>query len=409
MKQLFTLVIAATSLAVIAQTAPPSLSQRLKPYLSPNAWTAPKLPAVTRDTLMQSLNAARKYYLAQQRKDGSFTYALDIATGDKSSDDNQVRQAGALWGLVRLHQAFPTDETRKAIIQSLDFFSKNTRQLDSGETSFVFPGDSTIKTGTIALLTLAILDFQDDKALDESLRQHYRRLLFSYIAFLRTMEMDNGSWSRGFEIAINFRDPDSLSYYDGEALLAYMKAARSLNRKDLLFRINEALPKLIQRYTVDAWAPDGDDDLPRGFYQWGVMAFDQYVSAKWTPHADLAADAAIALTTWQIHAYSLESRKGNTGYAVEGIAAAIHVAQLTNRTDVANEFATVAKRVIARLMLCQFQGPFHALNPRFALLKNPVHAAVGGITDTPNATVVRIDTVQHQMHAILLLLETVYK
>ena len=409
MKHLILLIAFASVLLLADKTTQPTLPQRLKPYLVPKVWETPQPPEINRDTLIQSLNAARKYYLAQQRRDGNFTYALDIATGDTSTDDNQVRQAGALWGLVRLHQAFPTDETRKAIIQSLDFFSKNTRQLDSGETVFCYPGDSTVKTGTIALLVLSILDFLDEPALDDALKQHYRRLLFSYIAFLRTMEMDNGSWSRGLELAINFRDPDASPYYDGEALLAYTKAAQALQRKDLLFRINDAFPKLIQKYTVDAWRPGGNDELTKGFFQWGAMACDQYVCAKWPQHAELAADAAIALALWQIHANQLESRKGNTAYAIEGIAAAIHVAQLTKRTDIADELAAVARRVIARLTLCQFQGPFHAMNPRFASLKNPVHAAFGGITDTPNTTVVRIDIVQHQVHAILLLLDTLFK
>ena len=409
MKQLILLIAATFTLLIAADSAQPSLLQQLKPYLSPKAWITPQPSEINRETLIKSLDAACKYYLAQQRKDGNFIYALDIATGDTASDDNQVRQAGALWGLVRLHQVFPTDDTRKAIIKGMDFFSKNTRQLDSGETVFVYPGDNTVKTGTIALLVLAILDFQNDPALEETLKQHYHRLLFSYIAFLRSMEMKDGSWSRGLELAINFRDPDASPYYDGETLLAYMKAARLLKRKDILFRINDALPKLIQKYTVACWNDSKNDDLTRGFFQWGVMACDQYVTAGWTPHAELAADAAIALAFWQIFSNQLESRKGNTAYAVEGLASAIHISQLTHRQDAFDAIAPVASRTIARLTLCQFQGPLSDLNPHFAALKNPVNAASGGITDTPNSTIVRIDYVQHQVNAILLLLDCLFK
>lgn len=381
------------------------LLQELKPFLHPHTWTQEDIPEINKDVLVKSLDAARKYYLAQQRKDGNFTYALDIASGETANDDNQVRQAGALWGLVTLHRDFPTDDTRQAIIRGLDFVSRNTRQLETGETVFAYPGDDTIKTGTIALLCLALADFYNEKNLDDNLRQHYRRMLFNFLAYLRTMELENGSWSRGYVLQIGFRDPDASPYYDGESLLAYAKCARLLNRKDLVKRINYALPKLSRKYTVDAWGMDGDDDLTKGFYQWGSMACEQYVEANWTPHRQLAVDTAIALSWWQIYNNQVESKRGNTAYALEGLTATLHIAQMTNNKEVQKILVPILKRIIARLTICQFHGPFMHLNPKFLLLENPSMAAIGGVTDNKNGTVVRIDIVQHQVHAILLLLK----
>lgn len=400
-----TLLLTIFFLAALATQAADTILQELTPYTNPKIWDTETFLPITRAQLRQSLDAARQYYLAQQRPDGNFTYAMDIATGDVSNDDNQVRQAGAIWGLVCLHKAFPTDETRKAIVRALDFVSRNTRQLDSGETVFAYPGDDSVKTGTIALLCLAIMDFQDDPALTDDLRQHYKRLLFSYFIFLRTMEMDDGSWARTYSLSLNYREPDFSPYYDGESLLAYTVAAHRLKRPDLLRRLNAALPKLIRRYTIDAWKPEGDDDLTKGFYQWGSMAFAQYCDAGWPEHASLVTAASAALAWWQIRENQLESRKGNTAYAVEGLAAAYHIAVLAKQSDLAQALDGLMRRLITRLTVCQFQGPLMQHNVRFRELKSPAKAAAGGITDHRNATIVRIDIVQHQVHAILLMLQ----
>ncbi len=391
---------AALCLPLALAAAP--LSQRLQPFLNPQTWQAPRLPDVTRDTLEQSLRAARDYFLAQQRPDGNFTYALDIPSGETANDDNQVRQAGAFWGLALLHTHAPTPETRRAIVRAIDFFARHTRRLDCGETAFAYPGDDAVKTGTIAILTIALLDVIQDPQLDEDHRQLCRRLVFSYLAFLRSMELDNGSWASAYILPIRFKDPDSSPYYDGEALLAYTRAARALNRKDLLRRLDDALPKVLARYTADAWDVLRASDSTKGFAQWGAMACAAYLEAGWKTHAQTAADAAIALAYWQLFENQIELRRGNTAYAVEGLAAACQAARLTRNRQALELIEPAIRRTLARLTLCQFKGPFMSLNPHFRTFADKTPAAAGGITDSPDSSVVRIDIVQHQVHAILL-------
>ena len=386
-------------------------TKELQPYTLMDAWQHEiQTPPLTREILMQSLEAARAYYLNQQKTDGNFKYLLDLSDGKTSDDDNQVRQAGAIWGLSCLNRDFFNEPTRRALLLGFDFFSRNIKTLPTGETVIVYPGEKNLNSGTVALFCLALTDFLagQDKYLDQNTKDKYRRILFTHLQFLRTMELDDGSWSRAYELSSGIRKPVPSSYYDGEALLAYCKAARLYNRKDLIRRINFALPRLIHRYTVQTWQPDGDQDLTKGFYQWGSMAFAEYVEAGWEPHAKLAADAAMALAWWQIDENQLEAKKANVAYAVEGLAATWRIARMTKREAEEKRLKSVIDNIMGKLILCQYKGPFMQYNPYLMSLKNVVPEAYGGITAAQNSPFVRIDNVQHQVHATLLMLEYLY-
>ena len=383
----------------------------LQPYLKMDFWQQEiQTPPLSRGILIQSLEAARAYYLNQQKPEGNFKYLLDLSDGQTADDDNQVRQAGAIWGLACLNRDFFNEPTRRALLMGLDFFIQNVKTLPTGETVIVYPGEKNLNSGTVALFCLALTDFLagQDKYLDQSTKDKYRRILFTHINFLRTMELDDGSWSRAYELSSGIRKPISSSYYDGETLLAYCKVARLYNRKDLIRRINFALPRLIHRYTVQTWRPDGDQDLTKGFYQWGSMAFAEYIEAGWEPHAKLAADAAMALAWWQIDENQLEAKKANVAYAVEGLAAAWKIAQMTGRKDAEDRLKPVIDNLMGKLILCQYKGPFMQYNPYLMSLKDVVPEAYGGITAAQNSPLVRIDNVQHQVHATLLTLKYLY-
>ena len=63
------------------------------------------------ELLEASWKQGRRYMLANQTSRGNFRYLIDARTGEVLGTDNQVRQAGSLWGLALMHQADPTAET----------------------------------------------------------------------------------------------------------------------------------------------------------------------------------------------------------------------------------------------------------------------------------------------------------
>jgi UDP-N-acetylmuramoyl-tripeptide--D-alanyl-D-alanine ligase len=388
-----------------------ALQRKLAPFGEKGHWERlEKYPEITRAALIQSIEAARAYYLSQQKQDGRFTYLLNLVTGNTSDDNNSVRQAGALWGLSCLNRDRFNEPTRRALLLGMDYYAKSTRILPTGEQCSSPFGEENITTGTIALYCLSIVEFLRGQAdtLPADTKEKLNRQLDLHLAFLKSQELPDGSWCRSYNVPSGVRNNEASPYYDGETLLAYCKAARYCGRTDLLERINDSLPRLVERYLTDIWLNQGDTDDTKGFYQWGCMAYDEYVAAGWEPCGDVAALAAKALTWWQLEDNHLEIRGGNVGYAVEGLMATWRIAKLKGDTETMAVCEAVTKRIMARLMTLQVGGPFVDCNPNLKNLPKAASKSFGGIVASRDQLVVRIDVVQHQLHAMLMMLKELY-
>ncbi len=372
-------------------------------------WTARTTPpALTRKLLIESIEAARVYFLNQQLPEGNFTYGLNVVDNTSVTDDNQVRQAGALWGLSTLGRDRHTQATRHGVVRGLDFFFRNSQPLKLGRIAPLYPGADEINTGTVALVSLAIVELcrgQEDY-LTAAGRGLYETWLDTYLQYLQHLELDTGGWGERYLVTLNERSPDSSPYFDGETLLLYCKAARYLGRKELVPRIEHSAPLLAERYTLAAWAADPQADDTKGFCQWGCMAFAEHVEAGWQ-HADVVGDAAMSLAWWLIYRHEIESRRGNTGYAVEGLLGAYRVARTRGDTASMQILRGVCERLLSRLIGWQVGGPLQERN-HFLSTHRIDPKATGGIMSAEDSGLVRIDIVQHQVHAMLLALELLF-
>ena len=390
----------------------PAELQKLTEYSKPDYWEKRfAIPKIEREKLITAIEAMRAYYLNNQLPDGTFLYILDITKNEKKDIKHQVRGAGALWGLSCLDRERFTKNSRLATMKGLNFFIRNEKKLLSGNTATVFPGEKIIDTGTAALYSLALIEFirGQDKRLPPEIMNRYRVSLEHQLKFLRYMELANGSWSEGYDVSTGFRSPAGSPYYDGECLLAYVKAAKYLKKTELLARIDEALPKLIEKYTVNCWKPGQINDDCKGFSQWGCMAMGEYVEAGWEENADLAAKAALSIAWWLIDYNKLEWKNGNTGYAVEGLMGAWQVARKIGDTKAMAKLQEVSERVMGRLLTMQVQGPYAQNNEFLALHKRRLpQQAYGGVLMAPQYGQIRIDNVQHQLHAMLMMLDAFY-
>jgi len=375
----------------------------------PEAWQDP-LDSVKleRRILTEAIEKARIYYLSQQTDLGNFIYAQDVIDPEKIEDDNQVRQAGAIWGLACLNRDRPTLPTARAVIRGLQFFIDNSRPLGFGHTGPLYPGTNEIKTGTVALVVLSMVELWrgEEMYLTRMGRGLCSAWVSNYLSYLGGMEMDNGSWGRVYRAGINEREPIPSSYYDGEALLAYCRAARYMDHPELIPKIEKIVPLLIKKYTVDAWQLDPESDETKGFFQWGCMAFLEYVEADWKD-ADMVGDACLALAWWQLHQRNVEAREGNTAYAVEGLLAAYRVAEIRQDKAAMAMLRTAVEGMLVRQIATQVGGPLEKYN-FFLTHQRYRPECVGGIMQSAAGGQIRIDVVQHQMHAMLLALQYLY-
>ena len=200
---LSTIALALVLLVTIGEEAIPQasgeLALRLRRLASEAEWHDPlESVRLERRLLTETIEKARGYYLAQQLPEGNFSYARDILTGRQAADDNQVRQAGALWGLACLNRDRPTPATAQAVVRGLFFFHSNSRPLHSGHTAPIYPGEGEIKTGTVALATLAMIELWrgEEQYLTRLGKGQCLMWTAHYLNYLGGMEMENGSWGR---------------------------------------------------------------------------------------------------------------------------------------------------------------------------------------------------------------------
>lgn len=384
------------------------LISRLQPYLQEDYWTKKDQPPVlTRDDLVRSVEGMRAYFLNHQFVSGKFLYAENIRTNEMfTGKDHQVRQAGALWGVSLLLRDRYNEPTRRAVVLGMDFFLNCRQTLPDGNFIIVYPNETVLNTGTVAIFCLALTEFlySQDKYLQDEQRVPLRKALDSHLDFLKSMELTDGGWGNDYDVANNLRSPEASPYYDGETLLAYCKAARYMGRTDLLPRIQESLPKLLSKYTVDNWDKEQDLAATKAFAHWGCLAMAEYAEAGWGDLA-LPLAAAKALTNYNIYENKLLEKTGNTGYAVEGLIGAWRVAMQAGDQEYADSLRQTAMQVLGKLSMMQVGNPHAKRNTVLSSFQNIPEKAVGGVTQGFESDLIRIDLVQHQTHATLMALK----
>ncbi len=359
---------------------------------------------LNRSILDRSLSLGTRFLLAHQKAAGNFDYEYDWRRRTLSDDDNDVRQAGALWGLSLLYGAEPSPVLAEAVERSLRFFNENSRRVKRAR-CLVYPGRDSGGTGSVALVALAHIEYlraakdlppERREALDQSLSEYLRQLVLSV--------HPSGLWYSRFDPKNCKPSGDPSPYSDGEALLALVKAAKYLGRAELLPTIM-AGASAGKRVNIDeALAADSDSDTTKGYYQWGSMAYYELATSSF-PETKPYGDTVLRLADWVIDEHHILSRLRNTGYAFEGIAHAFALAKQRGDSRQA-KYACVIDVGLERLLGWQVGGP---LATRYTSTPDAGDSeAIGGIQNSLTDSALRIDVVQHQMHATLLARQYVY-
>jgi hypothetical protein len=352
-------------------------------------------PQLDRDLLSASIESGRKFLLNNQKEDGSFTYEYNFVRDHYPAGDSEVRQAGALWGLALLHSDDPRAETRDALIRGADFFLRNSKKCTDGSMYIIYPGESSSTTGTLALVTLSLVDWlsvEDDKKLIDK----YKPVLDRYIRFLLKLRNDEMRfYTRNTGCKNKSGSPSP--YYDGESLLALVKAAKYMGYAKLREELIESADAMYEEYVVRARNQDADSPVTKGFYQWGSMAFHEMYTAGW---GDKYAGWTIDLAYWMIDTHHVLRRNRNTGYAFEGLSVAWECARLTGNQEAMAKIEKVIREGLYKLISWQVGAPNEV---DFLKRKAPGREkALGGVMNGAADPVLRIDVTQHQMHANLL-------
>ena len=359
-------------------------------------------PKLTREDLQTSLELGTEFLLANQKTAGNFNYSYDFVNKQLSEDDNQVRQAGALWGLTLLYSHEPSTEVEKAISKGLDFYGSSS--IPS------YPGEEKGSTGSLALLTLSLLDYLSvDTAPNHDT---YEELLKIWLGSLIKLQNEDKEFYGKYDYLTGEGSGTSSPYSDGEALLALSKAANYFNSDEYFALANEALDAMWTDHVEKAQEETLDSDETKGFYQWCTMSLyelDKYQRSKGEMDTQYV-DKALELAYWMVDTHKVLERSRNTAYAFEGLISAYKLADLHNEDeDYNSDLDMLMETIDVGLYRLTSWQVGHPLQNNF-ITNNAQEEGLerGGITNAANESDLRIDVTQHQMHAVTMALEWVY-
>ncbi|RMH38678.1 MAG: hypothetical protein D6689_18965 [Deltaproteobacteria bacterium] len=364
------------------------------------------VPQVDRAALDASLRLGTRYLLANQKPDGRFTYEYDWRARRELPGDNQVRQAGAMWGLALIFADEPSPEVERALRRSIALFEGLSRVAPDGARYVVYPGDASGKMGTIAIFALTLIDYlrAGGATFDAGERAQYEQVLDGLLRQLVRARRPDGHFAGSYRHADGAPVGDPNPYVDGEALLALVKAAKFLGRDDLRpIALSTARAGYWDNVVV-ARALHPDSDTTKGYYQWGSMAFFEIATADW-PGADRWPWRVIEMAYWMIDVHHTLRRTRNTAYAYEGLIHAWELARRLGDRDAQRKIGRVIGYGLSKLTAWQVGGPI----PSRCIGPPPDDPrALGGVQNHAREPVLRIDVTQHQMAAVLLARRYVY-
>ena len=148
---------------------------------------------LTSHILNESLGLGTKFLLNNQKEEGNFNYEYNWITKELNKDDNQVRQAGALWGLALIYNYRPNQEVLTGLKMGFEFFERHSKESDSGRKWITYPNELSGRTGTVALVTLSIIEtLRAPKYLDVGFQKRLESDLDKYLEFLVSVRTGKG-------------------------------------------------------------------------------------------------------------------------------------------------------------------------------------------------------------------------
>lgn len=369
------------------------------------------MDGVTLADLNRSLELGTEFLLQSQLPEGNFRYEYDYRSRRASLDDNSVRQAGTLWALALMHREAPADRLAHAIMQGLQYFASKSHEMKDGRRFVRYPGENIGKLGTLAILALVHVDVlrQWNAAMgDGARRAEVERHLAGYLKQIQGAEDSKTHLFRG-KYRLKDGKPKSKDspYYNGESLLALVRAAKYLDGMPGTEGLWERIPKmaLAGANTVRRKRKSEDNGWLRGYYQWSALAWHELLQTG-RPEFRQYGSHMLAYADYMMtkHDQGMKNLAGkwNKGVVLEGVFPALLAAWVRDDSRHVERYACFALRSLLGMVKLQVGHPLFAHAAGAAGEGRQLEPeALGGFQSTAKSPKLRIDTTQHSMHAIL--------
>ena len=174
---------------------------------------------------------------------------------------------------------------------------------------------TTATAARVALVALTLIDFLRAEPVDE--HPPLRQQLAEYLRFLQSLERPDHRFYRQYLLSSGEGWGESSPYFDGEILLALVKAARHLPREDLQTLVLRAADASYAAYAHEAIEQRRDDEATKGYFQWACMACAELYASQW-PDTERYAQRAIDLAHWMIDVHRTLDRRIQYGVCLRG-------------------------------------------------------------------------------------------
>lgn len=379
-----------------------------------------KSDPMSSDDIQLGLDLGSKFLVKSQRNAGNFRYEYNWLTKEETDEDNPVRQAGTLWGLSLLHVDGPQRKLLDTLRKGFQYFAKNSVEYPKRGRMVNYPGQDPQKLGTVALLALShievlrqpeLLEAEEKKRLEADLDGYLKALLSARTSKNNFYKFYDGKTGKPF-------GPTS-PYYDGECLLALVKAAKYLGHDHLWPHIKASAEagwkKNVQGGLQLLQGGEEKDDKSikdanarlKGYYQWSSMAWYELLGMD-DPDFHKYAPRMLEYGEWLLPILRRGTHsKANNGYAFEGIIPAFITAVREGDEKQVQNFGCAIREGIASLHTLQVGHPKAVDLAKGQLKKHDDERqqderAQGGAQGNGEAPGLRIDTTQHQLHALLM-------
>lgn len=369
--------------------------------------------SLTEEHMRLAVSLGTNYMLHAMKPSGEFLYEFDYARGVEARDDdagdlvNPVREAGAIWGLslLVLDSVLEGGNSSEPLVaglrKSLAHFAVMSKVFEDGRRIAVYPGleKAPGKTGTLAVWALALTDFLRTKIPDGAERETSMAQLKGVLKSLESAVDADGRVHRKYSNDDGHFFREHSPYFDGETLLAFVKAAKYLGFHEYWPTVKLMVNAGWNMNVKEGLAARKDTDDMKGYYQWSSMAWYELLTSSQAHDYEAFSNRLIDYSLWIVEEHNVLNRTRNTGYAFEGLVPAFSVAKDTNRWGAVNTLGCAIDRGMRRVSSMQLGHPLAAGIAKTAKLTEQIQ---GGVQDAIKETKLRIDTTQHQMHAAIL-------
>jgi UDP-N-acetylmuramoyl-tripeptide--D-alanyl-D-alanine ligase len=377
--------------------------------------------SINEDDLQLGLKLGKQFLVNSQREGGNFRYEYDWLAQKESDDDNSVRQAGTLWGLSLLHVDDPKSGLLPTIRKALQYFDKYSKEFPGGKRLLIYPGQDTQKLGSVSLLALAHIEvLRRPEVLEPAEKKKYEAHLAGYLKAIVAARSGRDNFKKLYDGKTGKPYSSSSSYYDGESLLALTKAAKYLGHEEFWPLIKAAAEAGWKKHAapglemLESKSTDGKgrhaliekqdkEKLTagmKGYYQWSTMSWYELTGTK-DPDFAKYANRTMQFGNWLNQKNPGESR-ANLGYAFEGLIPAYITAVRQGNTKLEQELACTIKKGVENLHSLQVGHPKASSLAKSDRKKYEDKLAQGGAQGSRDSAALRIDTTQHQLHALLM-------